>query len=184
MYFLRKFKNKNIAYNFYFTKQNIKEKNFYQLSLKLFNSHSSVSKIQSIIEPEIFDKYHKFAVVRNPFDRFVSRFLYFKKIDKKFDKYNFYDFLKWDLESKRIPNNQYRFLLNRDNKIGVNSILKFESINTDFKNIALKLNLENRKLLHLNSTNNNDYRKIYNHKSIDLIYKYCKEDLDFFNYSF
>jgi len=184
MFLLRTFKNKNIAYNFYLTAQNIKEKNFYQLSIKLFNSHSSVSKIQSIIEPVIFDSYHKFVVVRNPFDRFVSRYLYFKKINKKFHNYEFIEFLKWDLTSGRIANNQYQFLLNKDGKIGVDTILRFENIDTDFKKLIEKFNFKNEKLTRLNYTNNDNYKSFYTKECKNLIYEYCKKDLEFFNYSF
>ena len=184
MYLLRKYKNKNTAYNFYFTKQNIEEKNFYLLSLKLFNSHSSVLKMQSVIEPEIFDTYHKFVIVRNPFDRFASRFFYFKKINSKFENYKFDEFLEWDLKFNRIVNNQYKFLLNKNKQIGVDTILRFENIETDFKNLILKLNLKSGKLSHLNFTNNHNYRNIYTDKAKDLVYKYSKQDLEFFNYSF
>ena len=184
MFLLRTIKNKNTAYNFYLTGQNIKEKNFYQLSLKLFNSHSSVSKIQSIIEPEIFDLYHKFVVVRNPFDRFVSRYLYFKKISKKFRNYKFVEFLKWDLAADRVVNNQYQFLLNKNGQIGVDTILKFENIDTDFKKLIKIFNFKDEKLARLNFTNNDNYKKFYNKECVDLIHEYCKKDLEFFNYSF
>lgn len=184
MFLLRKIKNKNSAYNFYFTHQNFKDKNFYQLSLKLFNSHSSVSKMQTVIEPEIFNKYHKFAIVRNPFDRFVSRYLYFKKIDKKFKHFDFEEFLLWDLNAKRIANDQYHFLLNNKKEIGVDTILKFETIEEELKKLLFKLKIKDKNLLHLNSTNNNNYRKFYNETCKNLIYKNCDKDLSFFNYSF
>tara|TARA_B110000503_G_C7037612_1_gene366820 strand:+ start:32 stop:709 length:678 start_codon:yes stop_codon:yes gene_type:complete len=184
IYTLKFFKNKNVAYNFYFSTINIPDKNFYQIGLKLFNSHSSVSKIQSILEPEIFNSYYKFAVIRNPFDRFVSRFLYYKKIDKRMKHFEFKDFLEWDIKADRIVNKQHQFLLNLNNEIGVNKIIKFENLQDDFKSLSNLIGIKKNNLKHLNFTENTNYKKFYDEYTKEKVLRYSQKDLSYFDYTF
>lgn len=47
-----------------------------QLPDAVWYNHMPLAEIQRLLDPEIFDSYLKFCVVRNPFDRIVSRFFF------------------------------------------------------------------------------------------------------------
>lgn len=177
IYLLRAIGNKKSAYNFYFCNEKYK--------FILFNSHSSVKEVQNIIHHQTFDNYHKFAIIRNPYDRFVSRFLYFNKINKNFKHKDFKKFILWDLKHEKVLK-QKNFLTNNNGIIGVDSILRFENINQDFSILAEKLNLnyKDKNLKKLNSTSNKNYRDFYNIETKKIVEDYVKEDLNFFDYSF
>ena len=58
---LKKFTRKN---NFFFDN--------FQNKIHLLSSHEPVKSIEEKISPQIFNTYFKFAIVRNPYSRFVS----------------------------------------------------------------------------------------------------------------
>lgn len=177
IHLLKLIKNKKSAYNFFFCKKKLK--------LELFNSHSSVKEIESLIHSDIFNNYYKFVIVRNPYDRFVSRFLYFNKIDKKFKYKKFSNFVEWDTQHSKVLH-QKSFITKANGQIGVNKIIRFENIYEDFKDVTNTLNLrfEDNTLKKLNSSNNSNYRNFYDDKTKKKVENFSEEDLEYFKYQF
>ncbi len=169
---LRKFKKTD---NFFF--DNLQKK------IHLFSSHETVKKIEAEISAEIFDNFFKFAVVRNPYSRFVSRYNYLK-LTNNLKEYNFTDFLKNHVKKSLITDKQYKFLLNKNNKIGVDKILKFENINEEIFQLSNNINLNPTKFQKLNVSTKDNYRDYYDDNTKKIVEDFCKEDLEFFNYSF
>lgn len=162
--------------------------NFY-LSLKdkklnFFSSHSPCYKIQKIIDENTFSKFFKFAVIRNPWDRMVSRYFYSKKIDSSFKDLSFKEFLNFDLKNNMHVIDQFKFCTDVNNHFCLDLVLKFENLNEDFNNISLKFFNKKNMLLHLNKSEHKNYRDYYDNEAKDKIYKYCKKDIEFFKYEF
>ena len=170
---LRKFKQRTD--NFFFDN--------YQRKVFLFTSHESVRTIENKISKKIFDNYFKFAVVRNPYSRFVSRYNYMK-LTKTLKDSNFSVFLKKHIESSQYTDQQYKFLLKNDQTIGVNEILKFENINTEIYELSKKINFKISEFEKINISTFNNYRDYYDIDSKKLVKTFCEEDLDYFKYSF
>lgn len=173
-FFLRKFfKTKD---NFYFSLKNKR--------IKFFSSHLECCKFQEIIDEKIFSEYLKFAVIRNPWDRMVSRYFYSKKIDSIFENFSFSEFVDFDLKNNMHVINQYKFCIDKKNKFCLDEVIKFENLNEDFNKISLKIFNKKNMLTHLNKSEHRNYREYYNNKTKDKIYKYCKKDIEFFEYEF
>jgi hypothetical protein len=169
---LRKFKNTD---NFFFDN--------FQRKIFLFTSHETVKTIQDKISIEIFENFFKFAIVRNPFSRFVSRYNYMKLTNTLREK-NFSDFLTKHIEKSLIADQQLKFLLNKNGEIGVDKIIKFENINEEIKELSKILSLDISKFKKLNVSTYGDYRDYYNNNTKKIVEDFCKEDLEYFNYSF
>ena len=169
---LRKFKKTD---NFFF--DNLQKK------IYLFTSHETVKTIEKKISSEIFDNFFKFAVVRNPYSRFVSRYNYMK-LTNKLKELNFSEFLKKHVELSLIADQQYKFLLNKNGKIGVDKIIKFENINEEMAELSKIINLNPSKFKKLNISTTDNYRDYYDNDAKKIVEDFCKEDLEFFNYSF
>tara|TARA_B100000787_G_scaffold108207_1_gene80389 strand:+ start:487 stop:1128 length:642 start_codon:yes stop_codon:yes gene_type:complete len=169
---LRRFSKKD---NFFFDN--------FQKKIHFFRSHETVKSIQNKISSKIFDNYFKFAIVRNPYSRFVSRYNYTKLVTKN-KNIKFSEFVKEYVELGMITDQQYKFLLNNNGDIGVNKILKFENISKDINEIANRISVNPNKLYKMNVSTHDNYKEYYDTETKNIVENFCKEDLNFFNYKF
>ncbi|NDG54306.1 MAG: hypothetical protein EBY39_14995 [Flavobacteriia bacterium] len=198
------------------------------------------------IDPKLiyfFASSHKFAVVRNPWDRLVSTWKYDTKflekdyvdlvptpeakssrdwVDRrrsfitKFRQINgdsFCDFvnnlkLTWfgaegnlpyiNINPDNFPKtgffpyrwarwhnfSQCSFIHGPDNKLLVNSVLRFENLKQDWENLMDKLSLD-IELPHENISNGKNYREYYDDEAlVDIVARRYKQDIETFNYTF
>ena len=97
---------------------------------------------------------------------------------------NFSEFLKNHVKKSLITDKQYKFLLNKEGKIGVDKILKFEQINQEIIELSEKINLNPSKFKKLNTSTIDEYRNYYDNETKKIVEDFCKEDLEFFKYYF
>ena len=148
-----------------------------------------------------FSSYFKFGVVRNPWDRVVSAFHYLRGggmglYDNEFhNKYlaryrDFNEFvcalndmalakkiLKW---THFIPQS---YFLNIDNSLGVDYLIRYESLSEGYMHIAKKLGSESQ-LAIFNKSDRFDYKSYYSRETKEIIRKLYSYDIDFFKYEF
>lgn len=149
------------------------------------------------------EKYFKFTFVRNPWDRLFSAYNFLRKggineLDKDFYNkvlHNYPDFndfvANWVSESNIytythfIP--QFEYLIDKNDKINVNFIGKFENIEEDFIQIMKIAKLSgDKKLMTLNKTSENklNYKDYYSLESIEKVRNIYKRDIELFKYEF
>lgn len=153
-----------------------------------------------VADPGKFNRYFKFAFVRNPWDRAVSTYEYLKSGgNKKEDLYFYYlikdkyptfdEFVLNYLDKDSIFGHvlfkpQYQFLYDFSDKCLVDFIGRFEQLEDDFLVVSERLNL-NAKLPKVNAIARDDYRNYYtNKKVIERISFLYKKDMELFNYRF
>lgn len=155
-----------------------------------------------------FKNAFKFAIVRNPWDKFVSCYeyakmgksywhsvdgnsVYGKHIDYDLvSKYKFNDFIKYlkDIEGKFPMKSvnwsyQYNFVTDTDNNIIVDTLYNYEHLEYMVNDLNSKFNT-NHKLPYINKSNNDNYKSYYNDESIEFINLLYKNDIVLFNYKF
>ena len=140
--------------------------------------------------------YFKFCFIRNPWDRFVSNYHYFKKFgrDGKGDVkmgsiVNQYDDFKSFTkginnipESKLTYNHfdpQYKWFDNRLDFIG-----RFEYIQKDFDTVCDKIDIPKIKLPHRNKSNHTHYTDYYDDETREIVAEKYAIDIEVFNYKF
>ena len=155
-----------------------KDKHEYKLDI---NSQHHVSLDSFPIKTQ--QDYFCFTVVRNPWSKIVSSWLYHKKIKKyphdlkqfitsksigyKMDQVAPYHL---DLQSSYINNN-------------MDVVCRFETIAHDFKQVQKKLNI-NTHLPHDNKTNQKHYSEYYDDETKQIVAERYAKDIELFGYKF
>jgi len=149
--------------------------------------------------PVLFQKYYKFAFVRNPWDRLVSAFNYLRTSSHelhpraiKQDIATYRDFRDFVLRGLRTDSMatyhlftpQSEFLCNNAGEILMDHLGRFENIQEDFSIIARKLAMK-VELPHRNSSAKKlDWRKCYDDQCIEIVAEFYQRDIDIFHYRF
>ena len=157
--------------------------------------HYDWNEYKNHIGNEKYDKYYKFSISRNPYDKVVSDYFWLKNIAKlthdNFQKKTFDEYLNY---CEQIVKNksynltiyhdhfkpQHQFIYDKNNKLMINQILRFENFEyvTKFVNTRYKTNIKHlnenklKKNIILNDIQKN---KIYNiYKNDFILLKYSK----------
>lgn len=143
-------------------------------------------KLDSYSDEE-FDKLFKFTIVRNPYDRFLSAFLYLQRkrsIDKNtsFKKFTKSIFLEKGVKFDIHLRVQYRSAFFKNQQY-VNFIGKFENLKGDWKYIASKIDCS-PDLPHVNKTEHEHYSVYYDQETKEIVEKIYKKDIELFQYGF
>jgi hypothetical protein len=126
----------------------------------------------------------KFAFVRNPYDRIVSYFYYYKL----WKKMSFKSFIKtYILEGKKLSVSywcdQHYWLANKKGRIIIDHIGKFESLNKDLKKICNIIDIPVPTLPWLKkSKDRNPYKTYYDKKTAKMVRDRCIRDFELFDY--
>ena len=169
------------------------------LSFKKSNGHKPWFEYQDNNYAK-FQKYFKFAIVRNPWDRLVSAFFYLKKGgmhngDKQWAKENieeyntFEDFVLGWVNEKNIYSGvhfkpQSYWICDENKKIMVDFIARLETIDQDFLFISNKIGSQNKIIKKLNKSSRLNYRKYYDEKTRNIVKNAYKDDIELFGYEF
>lgn len=164
----------------------LKEHNF----LSNFLQHLTYSQC-NLVKP-LPDSYTSFSFVRNPWDKMVSIYSNpdnnlvheAKQQGIKIKELSFEDFIYQTNNIDHIHlEHQHRFICNEKNKIAVNFVGKFETLQKDFKILCSMLNIDPT-LPHQNKSNHTNYREYYNEELMNIIGKRYAKDIQLFDYTF
>jgi hypothetical protein len=152
--------------------------------IKKISNYCSKSKIN-------LDQLYKFSFVRNPWDRVLSSYFYYKKLEpfsQNGKRKSFFARTKsFDWWVRNMPistNNQYPRMLDERGNLSMDFIGKTENLEKDLNFVLKKLSLNTVKIPKLNSTNHKHYSHYYDERSSDIVYEACKIDIETFNYKF
>lgn len=156
-----------------------------------FGVHASALKVRSCIGSERWDSYHTFAFVRNPWDRLVSRYHHITtrpdaRRHKEVVRLGSFDrFVRWEMDLARPRMHQHSDLCDRNGKILVKFVGRFERLEADFALVTRALGL-NVRLPHRNPATQPkaDYRSYYDDELRVLVGRFCAQDCETFGYHF
>jgi hypothetical protein len=154
---------------------------------KRFRQHDSAATARRCLPPEMFDGFFKFAFVRNPWDWLVSYHNYVcqQPRHRHFRRFNgpdgFSVFLHW--MAQRDNGFQTHLLTDRDGRVLVDFLGRYESLENDFAWICRRLGVE-AELTHRNKSRHDDYRRYYDDASRDFVADRWQRDIELFGYTF
>lgn len=191
--FYQNWKNSNVYKNEYFQEKFNNDQNF-----TFGHADINIFKKKNVISKKFYDKSFKFCIVRNPYSRFVSIFLYYKKHNILNKNYSFDNYINYVYNNKNnIPKNNsqnvnykiynLRSHLNQQKSWIPNDINKIYKFEDGLEKICLDIvKHTNAKLIDNNFSKVNytiKKKKYYNNNNFEKIYEIYKNDFLSFNYS-
>ena len=156
--------------------------------------HAKARDAKKELPEEVYNNFYKFAFVRNPWDWQVSYYHFILK-EPTHIRYElvksmsgFEEYLEWVIKTKNpFPKGatklQKDIITDRDGKLIVDFVGRYENLAKDFQSVCKILNI-NPSLPHINSSGNRDYKSLYNEKTKKIVAENFKEDIDLFSYTF
>lgn len=118
-----------------------------------------------------------FAVVRNPWERMVDAYFYYRNKNQPLAMGSFEEWIKGEWGPTFSPS-QTSFIDER-----IKLLIRFEEFEKGWKKVTDILGCNNP-IQPIKKFYNGDYKDYYNNETIDIIEKRCKEDIENFNYEF
>lgn len=169
-------------------KNNFKSINLHQSPDKSNDDKTGAYKLGTVqralrgLSDETIKNNYKFAFVRNPYDRAVSNYYFLGYRGKM----SFNTFLKTELKKVRDvwhhTLTQSQHIHDKDGKLIVDFIGKFENLQEDFNKICDKIGLPKIKLPHNNASGKKGRENCLTEENKEIIYNLYKIDFDNFGY--
>jgi hypothetical protein len=153
--------------------------------------HLSVNDLRRILPDEAFSNYFKFAIVRNPWDRMLSQYLFeglFQQSTKERETRKEFSFDEFDDYirglSAFLMQEQYQFITDEKGECLVDFIGRFENLADDFQTICKRMGISERYLPHINTSKHTHYSAYYTEEIKQRVQELFAKDIEMFGYQF
>lgn len=152
------------------------------------HGHLSLAQVRPHLGEQAFQRYFKFAFVRNPFDRFVSYCAFMTRADGAFeqDPGQVMRRILFDVRPLQHILFQPQNALVCDDEGGLlaDYIGRVEQMQHSYDEICARIGIPGRVLEKVNGSQRGDYRQYYDSTLIDGIAALYHRDLELFEYEF
>lgn len=100
-------------------------------------NHLDAKTIKSRVRDEIWEKYFKFTVIRNPYDRIVSLFCHVKRKEQFKDKNEFISQFRSFVQVPHLQSDRGMYTIN--DKLAVDYVIRFEDLRNGIHEVCNKL---------------------------------------------
>ncbi len=152
-----------------------------------FPEHVTANRVKRCLPPALYGALFKFAFVRNPWDRLVSRYAFLLNESRHPDHHrvramtSFEQYIRWEIRRGKMFQREY--VVDARGRLIVDFVGRYERLEQDFASVCARLRVE-AKLPHDNASNHNDYRSYYTPATRELVARHFSRDIEFFGYEF
>ena len=152
------------------------------------HGHITAQQIRPVLGAETFDSYFKFAIVRNPFDRFISYCAFVARTNGLFAA-NPRSFMRAILTQARpfdhiLFRPQSDFVADANGRLMVDFIGRVEHLQADYDRICDRIGVPSIELERVNESSHRDYREYFDEEIVAMVSKLYRADLELFDYAF
>jgi hypothetical protein len=165
----------------------------------LGGGHETISHYRLVFGAREFDRYFKFSIVRNPWDRLVSAYLFLKRggmnpADRAWAEANlseygdFGSFVRgWLTHGNALTYHHFRpqvhYLLDSDGRMPFDFVGSFETLAEDYRRIAARLGTDGP-LAEQNRGAPRDHRAFYDEETVAIVGRVYADDAARLGYQF
>lgn len=158
-----------------------------------FSEHARAEKVRRCLPTKVYDELFKFAFVRNPWDRLVSRHAYLlRKTEHAHSREvrelgSFDAYLRWELAHIGRPGgmrHQADYLLGPNEELIVDFIGYFERVAQDFAEVCRRLSIPAALPPPKAHAPRRDYRSFYTEETRHLVTEAYARDIALLGYTF
>jgi len=154
----------------------------------VFRAHDDIMSAKRRMPDTLFQRYFKFAFVRNPWERLVSEYEFLLnrpqhgRHDRVKNLSGFSDFIHMQIPRR----DAYQSNMLCDNKGGLlmDFVGKLENLDDDWQSVCEHIGIPCQPLPRKNVTKHKRYQDYFNTNSIELVTKHWARDIKLFNYTF
>jgi hypothetical protein len=152
-----------------------------------FPEHVTAGVVRNCLPPQTYAGLFKFAFVRNPWDRLVSRYAQLLRNPENPPRYRnkavngFEDFLRWEID--RNKSHQHTYVCDREGKLIVDFIGYYERLEADFVRACARLQIS-AALPRVNPSKHDAYQSYYTPATRQLVAEHYARDIELFGYEF
>src|SRR4051812_4971380 len=144
-----------------------------------FPEHVMAKDVKRCLPLPLYNSLFKFAFVRNPWDRLVSRYAHLlrskdRRRHSAITEMTFEDFLQW--ETQRDSAFQHPYVTDGHGAKIVDFIGYYERLNQDFAKVCSRLKIQ-AELPHANVSEHRDYRTYYTPETRELVATKFQRDI-------
>ncbi len=151
-----------------------------------FQGHVTAAELKDQMDQAVFDRYFKFAFVRNPWDWQVSLY-HFALQDPKHPQHSltqsfgsFEKYIEWRV--KEDLHLQKEFVYDSNDNLLLDFVGKMENLQADFDTVCDRIGVKRMNLPHTNKSERKGFEDYYTPYTRDLVREYFQEDIAAFGY--
>ncbi len=126
----------------------------------------------------------RFAVVRNPWDRFVSGWKYCVSTRLRTLPDVLSHLPSEGHDYRHVTRPQHETIYHHDGRLAVDVLLRFETLQSDFDGLCDRIGMPRKALQHWNRTPHADYRQYFDRDSLQRFNTHFAGDIQRFGYTF
>ena len=154
---------------------------------KIGHGHLTLQEVRPYFRSEDFDRFFKFAFVRNPFDRFISYCAFITRQQGQFEA-NPQNVMQQLIDNPPwqhiLFQPQHTFVTDADGKLLTDYLGRVEQMQECYDEAAKRIGIPSRPLEKVNASRRRDYRDYYDQSLIDGVARLYARDLELFGYQF
>jgi hypothetical protein len=152
-----------------------------------FPEHVTAQVVKNCLPPAIYGQLFKFAFVRNPWDRLVSRYAQLLRNPQERSRHRdkaqagFEEFVRWEI--RRNKDHQYSYVCDPKGGLIVDFIGHYERLEEGFANVCHHLGVSVT-LPKTNISKHDSYQTYYTPVTRQLVEEHSRRDIELFGYAF
>lgn len=154
---------------------------------RIGHGHISLAQLRPYMAPGDFERFFKFAFVRNPFDRFVSYSSFITREQGHFDR-DPQKVMRHFLANPPLDHilfrPQHEFVTDSEGALLTDYVGRVEQMQQSYDEICERIGIPTATLDKVNSSRRKSYRDYYDDALIEGVAKLYARDLELFGYEF